>query len=147
MSNDLPTLQQLVQRCQTVMSHAWMVRTFVKHSEEAEEFPELMGLARAVFDTSRALETRVNEPPAYFRMLRKKLGKLHRAAAQFRDDARRASTHMNFQQAVLSIEACVEELQQLLATAESMLAGSAAASPPPPTRPPCAAGEQQTATP
>ena len=137
MSSDLPTLQQLVQRCQTVMSHAWMVRTFVKHSEEAEEFPELMGLARAVFDTSRALETRVNDPPAYFRMLRKKLGKLQKAAVQFRDDARRASTHMNFQQAVLSIEACVEELQRLLARSELVSAGSV-------TPPPNVSGEQRT---
>ncbi|MFM7162307.1 MAG: hypothetical protein ACKO3P_18285, partial [Planctomycetaceae bacterium] len=51
-----------VARCQAILAHAWMVRTFVKHSPEAEEFPELLELPRAVFDLSRALETRVADP-------------------------------------------------------------------------------------
>jgi len=103
-----------VQRCQTIMAHAWMVRTFVKHSEEVEEFPELMGIVRAVFDTSRALETRVDDQDAYLKMLRKKIGKLRKAAEQFSHDAPLASGHTNFQQAVISINACVEELQAVL---------------------------------
>ena len=107
------TLQELVNRCQTVMAHAWMVRTFIKHSDEVEDFPELMGIARAVFDVSRALETRVDDPAGYFRMLGKKLGKLRKAAAQFQTDAETASTHTNFKQAVISIDACVDELETL----------------------------------
>jgi glucokinase len=94
------------------MAHAWMVRTFVKHSPEVEEFPELMGIVRAVFDTSRALETRVSDPPAFLNMLRKKIGKLRAAADQFRHDAALASTHTNFQQAVLSIVYCIDQLKQ-----------------------------------
>lgn len=109
------TAEQLVERCHRVMAHAWMVRTFVKHSEEAEDFPELMHLVRTVFDTSRALETRVGDPPAYFHMLGKKLGKLKQAAAKFRGDAAEASLHTNFQQAVISMDACVEDLEALLA--------------------------------
>ena len=95
-----------------------MVRTFVKHSEEVEEFPELMGIVRAVFDTSRALETRADDPPAYLKMLRKKIGKLRQAAEQFRRDAPLASTHTNFQQAVVSMDACIEELESLLDAGE-----------------------------
>lgn len=114
------TLEEVVARCQRVMSHAWMVRTFVKHSEEAEDFPALMGIARTVFDTSRALESRVDDPAGYLKMLRKKIGKLRRAAAQFREDASQASTHMNFQQAVASIDACVEDLAALLELGESL---------------------------
>lgn len=113
------TLNEIVDRCQTVMAHAWMVRTFVKHSEEAEDFPELMGLARAVFDTSRALETRVEDPAAYLKMLTKKIGKLRAAAEEFRQDAPKASAHTNFQQAVISIDACVAELTGLLEVADS----------------------------
>ena len=52
------TQQELVIHCETVMSHAWMVRTFVKHCEEVDDYPELMGIVRGVFDTSRALETK-----------------------------------------------------------------------------------------
>lgn len=98
------------------MAHAWMVRTFVKHSPEVEEFPELMGIVRTVFDTSRALETRIDDPAGYFAMLRKKVGKLRSAAAQFRHDAPLASSHTNFQQAVQSMDACVAEIDEILAT-------------------------------
>jgi len=109
-----PKKQQLVDRCQTVMAHAWMVRTFVKHSEEVENFPQLMTMARAIFDTARALETKLDNPDAYLHMLRKKIGQLRKATVQFRSDAHEASQHTNFKQAVVSIEACVSELEQLL---------------------------------
>lgn len=107
---------EAVQRCEQLMSHAWMVRTFVKHSPEVEDFPELMGVVRTVFDTARALETRVNDPAGYLHMLRKKIGKLRSAAAEFRKDAPIASTHTNFQQAVISLDACVQELERVLNT-------------------------------
>ena len=113
------TAEQIVSECQDVMAHAWMVRTFVKHSEEAEDFPELLNLARTVFDTARALETRTGDPAGYLQMLQKKIGKLRRAAEQFRADAPRASTHMNCQQAVLSMDACVRRLDELLAAGRS----------------------------
>ncbi|MCY2965605.1 MAG: hypothetical protein NT069_18565 [Planctomycetota bacterium] len=104
-----------VARCQRIMAHAWMVRTFVKHSPEVEEFPELMEIVRSVFDLSRALETRVDDPPGYFKMLHKKLAGLKAASAQFAKDAPLASGHTNFQQAVISIAACVDALGELLA--------------------------------
>ena len=113
------TPEQIVSECQDVMAHAWMVRTFVKHSEEAEDFPELMNLARTVFDTARALETRTDDPAGYLQMLRKKIGKLRRASEEFRADAPRASTHMNFQQAVVSMDACERRLEELLAAGQS----------------------------
>jgi len=109
------THRDLVDRAQQVMAHAWMVRTFIKHSEEIDEFPELMGIVRSVFDTACALETRIDDPAGYFKMLSKKIGKLRKAAEQFAIDAPQASAHTNFQQAVISMNACVEELQQLLA--------------------------------
>lgn len=113
--------EQVVDRCQIVMAHAWMVRTFIKHSEEVEDFPELMGIVRAVFDTSRALETRISDPAGYVKMLGKKIGKLAAATSQFREDVQEASTHTNFQQAVISIEACVEELRSLLKVGQQVL--------------------------
>lgn len=115
------TLEGIVARCQLVMAHAWMVRTFVKHSEEVENFPELMQLVRTVFDVSRALETRVEDPPAYLQMLRKKLGKLRAAAEQFRTDAPEASGHMNYRQAVISMDACVDDLASLLQSGLALL--------------------------
>lgn len=119
--NDV-TVQEVVAQCDRVMAHAWMVRTFVKHSEEAEEYPELYILARTVFDMARALETRLDDPAGYLRMLRKKLGKLGRAAEAFRGDVARASEHTNWKQAVASIDGCVAELRELLAAGEAALA-------------------------
>ena len=131
----LPNSQQeIVAECQSVLAHAWMVRTFIKHCEEAEDFPELMNIARAVFDTARALETRATDPPAYLHMLRKKIAKLRQAADQFREDAARASTHMNFQQAVISMNACVCRLEQLLTVGQNAS---------PPARPEPAAGPEE----
>ncbi|MCA8989247.1 MAG: amidohydrolase [Planctomycetaceae bacterium] len=98
------------------MANAWMVRTFIKHSDETEDFPELMGIVRGVFDTSLALESRINDPAAYFKMLSKKLGKLEVAARQFAIDAPIASTHTNFKQAVISIRFCCQELRAALET-------------------------------
>jgi hypothetical protein len=114
--------QDIIARCEQVMAHAWMVRTFIKHSEETEEFPELMNMARMVFDVSRALETRLDDPAGYLRMLRKKIGKLGRAADAFRIEAPEASGHMNFRQAVISMDACVAQLRELLASGEEALA-------------------------
>jgi hypothetical protein len=97
------------------MAHAWMVRTFIKHSPEVESFPELMEIVRNVFDLSRALETRAGDAPGYLQMLKKKIGKLRKAAEKFRHDAPLASTHTNFQQAVVSMDACVAALDEILA--------------------------------
>jgi len=115
--NQFVTSTQTVTRCQQVLAHAWMVRTFIKHSEEVEDFPELMDLPRTIFDMARALETRVNDPAAYLHMLRKKIGRLKSAAERFRQDAAEASTHTNFRQATISIDACVEQLNHILESA------------------------------
>ena len=107
-------MSPLVEQCQTIFAHAWMVRTFVKHSPEVEQFPELMEIARSVFDTARALETKIDDPAGYFHMLRKKIGKLRQSAERFRHDAPLASGHTNFQQAVISIDGCVRDLEAAL---------------------------------
>lgn len=113
MMEDTSTPAALVQRCQDIWAHAWMVRTFVKHSSEVEDFPELMQIARMVFDASRSLESRIDDPPAYFRQMKKKLRKLRAAAEQFAHDAPLASDHTNFRQAVISMNACVGGLERL----------------------------------
>ncbi len=104
----------VVERCRKLLAHAWMVRTFIKHGEEVEEFPELMGIVRGVFDLTRAVETRADDPQAYLKMLRKKLPRFRKAVEQFAHDAPLASTHINFEQAVISVRAVAEELEKLL---------------------------------
>lgn len=114
-------LQALVVRSQKIMAHAWMIRTFIKHSDEVEDYPELNEMARTIFDVFRAVETQVEDPPSYFRTVRKKLGKLAAAATQFEKDAWHASTHTNFQQAAIAAKFLGEQLQELVSEAEAVL--------------------------
>ena len=114
-------LLELVARCQKTMAHAWMVRTFVKHSDEVEDYPEINEMARTIFDIFRALETQVDDPISYFKVVRKKLSKLKSAAQQFEKDAWHASTHTNFQQAVISAKFVAEQLDEIALTAEAIL--------------------------
>ena len=116
-------------RCHTLMAHAWMVRTFIKHCPEVEDFPELLQIARTIFDVIRALETRADDPAGYMHMLRKKIGKLRSSAEQFRHDAPLASGHTNFQQAVISIDGCVSELETILRECTAPAGGQSTASP------------------
>jgi hypothetical protein len=111
-------IQEVVNRCDEIMSHAWMVRTFIKHSEEVEDYPELdglMGIARTIFDACRALETQVDDPAKYLHMLRKKIGRLKKATVEFERDAKQVSVHTNFMMAIRSTQICVRELEELLA--------------------------------
>jgi len=113
----MPATEEMVARAQNIMANAWMVRTFIKHCEEVEDFPELMTIVRSVFDVAMALETRLPDPEAYMKMLAKKIGRLRKAADKFRVDAPLASTHTNFKQAVISIDFCIAELADLLESA------------------------------
>lgn len=108
------TPEEAMHRCQQLMSHAWMVRTFIKHSPEVEDFPELMGIVRSVFDLSRALETQLENPEKYLLMLRRKLSKLKASVKQFAEDAARISDHTNFKMAVDSIRIVTSDLEAIL---------------------------------
>ncbi len=128
---DPATLSEVVVRCDEIMSHAWMVRTFIKHSEEVEDFPELdglMGIVRSVFDASRALETRVDDPAGYLKMLGKKIGKLKTAVVKFERDAFEVSEHSNFVMAVRSVQVCARDLEALLEHGRSLLHNAEASS-------------------
>ena len=117
MTNELEqadTLTALAVEFQKTMAHAWMVRTFIKHCDEVDDFPELMGIVRAVFDMSRAIENKADDPAIYFRFAGKKIGKLRKAVTQFREDAWRASTHTNFQQALISVEHATDRMESIL---------------------------------
>ena len=51
MSNPIPDRQR-VEEIDKLLSHVWMVRTFLKHSEEAEEDDELREVHRTLYDLS-----------------------------------------------------------------------------------------------
>jgi hypothetical protein len=105
----------------TVLAHAWMVRTFLKHAEEIQDDEDLLAVPRMIFDYIRALEPSYERKDAaeYLHRARGKLPKLRRMADRFAQEFRRASDHTNFQMAALSLSACVRRIDEILAAVQT----------------------------
>ena len=99
-----------------LLSHVWMVRTFLKHSDEALEEDNLRGVQRALYDVMLALGPawQAQEPNAYLRQMSKKLGRLRAASEQFTLLQPEISTHTNFQMAAQSLRQAVLEIEKTL---------------------------------
>ncbi len=111
---------ETMHRVDTLLSHVWMVRTFIKHSEELEDDPELSDVQRTLYDYMLALGTawKAQDADAYVRQAKKKLSKLRQATNDFEELQPEVSTHMNFQMAVRSLKCAVTEIEAVLADAE-----------------------------
>ncbi|MFM7844843.1 MAG: amidohydrolase [Planctomycetota bacterium] len=107
----------LMLRIDTLLSHIWMVRTFLKHSEEAAEDDELAEVHRELYDYMLALGPALQSGSAddYLRMARKKLARLKRNTNTFLEIQPEISSHTNFQMAARSLQAAVTQVTELLA--------------------------------
>jgi len=107
-----------MRRTEALLSHVWMVRTFVKHSEEIEDDPELSDVQRTLYDYLLALGSawQAQDAEAYLRQARKKLAKLRKATDDFAKIQPEVSTHMNFKMAVVSLQNAVMAIEELLAS-------------------------------
>src|SRR5438067_576136 len=101
----------------TQLSHVWMVRAFLKHSEEASEDEELAEVHRELYDFMLAVGGPFKEGNSeeYLKLARKKFGKLKRAAELFERIQPEVSQHTNFFMAAASLKAAVGEIERLLA--------------------------------
>ena len=110
------TPHERMQRIDTLLSHVWMVRAFLKHSDEAAEDDELAGVHRDLYDYMLALGApfKAGDADEYLRMADKKFSKLRRAAELFREIQPEISSHTNFQMAVQSLSAAVAGIGALL---------------------------------
>ena len=99
-----------------LFSHVWMVRTFLKHSEEAEEDDELCEVHRMLYDVMLALGRPLseNDPEAYRKQVKKKLGKLRKATELYVEIQPEISEHTNFRMAARSLQRSVGEIEKLL---------------------------------
>jgi hypothetical protein len=111
------TPEEAVARIQTVLAHAWMVRTFLKHAEEIQEDEEMLDVPRTLFDSIRAVEPSYERRDwaDYLRRLKGKLPKIKRVAEFFNQEYRRVTDHTNYQMAALSLLGCVRELEEIFA--------------------------------
>lgn len=114
------TPDQAMQRIDALLTHVWMVRTFVKHSEEAEEDVELQEIHRELYDAMHAMGPawQAGDSAAYLKQARKKIGKLRRTSERFAQLQPEVSTHMNFQMAVRSLQASLREIDAVLQEVE-----------------------------
>jgi cob(I)alamin adenosyltransferase len=107
---------QLMHQIDTQLSHVWMVRAFLKHSEEAAEDDELAEVHRELYDFMLALGGPLKDGNAeeYLRLARKKIGKVKKATELFLQVQPDVSQHTNFFMAAASLKAAVGEIEQLL---------------------------------
>jgi hypothetical protein len=101
------------------LSHVWMVRTFLKHSEEAEDDEELCEVHRTLYDYALALGAplETGDAETYLKLARKKLSKLRKATELFLEIQPEVSTHTNFQMAATSLRLAVDEISRILEAA------------------------------
>jgi tRNA U34 5-carboxymethylaminomethyl modifying GTPase MnmE/TrmE len=111
------TPDDTMRQIDTELSHVWMVRAFLKHSDEAAEDEELAEVHRTLYDYMLALggAWKQQDTAEYLKLARKKYSKLRRAAEAFATMQPEISTHTNFQMAVTSLRAAVDQIGQLLA--------------------------------
>jgi hypothetical protein len=111
------TPEEAVERLNTILAHAWMVRTFLKHAEEIQDDEEFLEVHRLIFDSIRAVESSYQrkDTKEYLRRLNGKLPKLRRVAEFFAREHRRVSDHTNFQMAAVSLTGCIRQIEEILA--------------------------------
>ncbi len=111
------TPSEAVRQLNYVLAHAWMIRTYLKHADEIQDDEQLIEVPRMLYDSIRAVEpARLRGDEAEFlRRLKGKLGKLRKLSEMFSREYRRVSSHTNFEMAALSLEGCVQRMEEIFA--------------------------------
>ncbi len=114
------TPEEAAAEVDTVLAHAWMVRTFLKHADEIQDNEEFLDVPRAIFDYCRAVESarERGDVKEYLQRVKAKLYRLEKAAAFFAAEYRKVSDHTNFHMAALSLSGCVRQLERVLEAVE-----------------------------
>ena len=112
---------EAMQAVEAELSHIWMVRAFLKHSEEAEEDEELCDVHRGLYDYMLALGKSSNESDsaAFMKTAMKKFAKLRRSCQLFFDIQPEISSHTNFIMAAKSLRNSLDSLANIIETFKS----------------------------
>ncbi len=114
--NSFDQAAQTMQELDALFSHVWMVRTFLKHSEESAEDEELAQVHRELYDAMHALGAAYasGDSAGYIRQAKKKRTKLKSATDLLVEIQPEISTHMNFQMAVRSLKHAMDKIEAVL---------------------------------
>jgi len=98
------------------LAHIWMVRTFIKHSDEAVDDEDLSKIARELYDfiVAVAPAKQADDDDAFMTLAKKKYVKLKSAAVSFAELQAEVSSHTNFEMAARSLTLAVDRVGELL---------------------------------
>ena len=115
------TVDEAMERLNSVMAHAWMVRNFLKHADEIQDNEEMLEVHRMIYDYIRAVEPSYQRKDAkeYLHRIRGKLSKLRKSAEYFAAEYRNVSSHTNFEMAARSLSGCVQRIDEILAATDA----------------------------
>jgi hypothetical protein len=113
------THDEAMRHIESQLAHVWMVRAFLKHSDEAAD-DELQEVQRTLYDYQLAVGAawKAQDAGEYLKAARKKYAKLRQASEDFARLQPEVSTHTNFQMAVGSLAAAVAEIGRILDAVE-----------------------------
>lgn len=114
------TPEEAVRRSNTVLAHAWMIRTFLKHADEVQASEDMLDVPRTLYDSTRAVEPAFlrGDTADFLRRLKGKLPKLRRAADYFAAHFKQFSPHTNFEMASASLLGVVQHLEEIFAAVD-----------------------------
>lgn len=110
--------EEAVARLNTILAHAWMIRTFLKHADEIQADEGMLDVPRTLYDSIRAVEPahQRGDLADFLRRLKGKLPKLRRAADHFSAHFREFSPHTNFEMASASLLGVVKSMEEVFAS-------------------------------
>src|SRR5690349_14022250 len=110
------TPQDAMHRIDALLAHVWMVRAFLKHSDDVVDDEQVQGIQRTLYDYQLAVGAAWKQQDAdtYLKLARKKFAKLREANLEFTRLQPEVSTHTNFQMAASSLATAVREIGEIL---------------------------------
>lgn len=110
-----------VRAIDTQVTHVWMIRTFLKHADEAEDDEDLRAIVRDLYDFILAVGPldEVEDPAVYLKMAKKKASKLRRATELYEEIQPEVSGHTNFVMAARSLRTAVDRILAVIKPAKS----------------------------
>jgi hypothetical protein len=112
--------EEAVKRLNTILAHAWMIRTFLKHADEIQASEDMLDVPRTLYDSIRAVEPAFQRGDLadFLRRLKGKLPKLRRAADYFAGHFKEFSPHTNFEMASASLLGVVQHMEEIFAAVD-----------------------------